>query len=286
MTCAQPSASRRRRLDHAGRRLVVAPHEHGRPGARDRRPQRAEVARAAHERHRLRIEVLAARLVQAIVEAAGDEVPVARGEAEDEQRPVRGVEDGVGHRDLGRQRRARRLRPHRGARHHDHRLEARGRVEARGLTVGADGEAAVERGRDVVGVALELGGQREHVGVELEEVIGGHEPRDVGGGARPQAAAERDLRLDAEGEALGVGEPGEAAHGEVAPVARDLEVGLHAEAPGLLDLELHVQRQRAREGVEPGAEVRAGGGHADEAAAAHRGGTLTPAVRPDLHAAA
>ena len=70
-------------------------------------------------------------------------------------------------------------------------------------TVGADGEAAVQRRRDVVGVALELGGEREHVGVELEEVVGGHEPGDVGGGARAQAAAERDLRPDAEGEGVG-----------------------------------------------------------------------------------
>ena len=67
-------------------------------------------------------------------------------------------------------------------------------------------------------------------------------------------------------------EPREAADGQVAPIAGDLEVGVDPEAPGLLDLELHVQRERAREGVERGAEVRAGGGHADEAATAHESG--------------
>ena len=134
-------------------------------------------------------------------------------------------------------------------------------------------------GGDVVGMALELGGQREQVGVELEEVVGGHQPRHVGGGARPQAPAERDLRLDAEGEGARGRQPGEAADGQVAPVAGDLQVGVDREAPGLLDLELHVQRERAREGVEPRAEVRARGGHADEAATAHRGGTLTAPER-------
>ena len=140
--------------------------------------------------------------------------------------------------------------------------------------VRADDEAAVQRGGDVVGMALELGGQREDVGVELEEMVGGHQAGHVGGGARTQPAAERDLRLDAEAEGLGVGQPGEAAHGEVAPVAGDLQVGVDAEAPGLLDLELHVERERAREGIEPGPEIRARGGHPDEAATAHRGGTL------------
>jgi hypothetical protein len=135
----------------------------------------------------------------------------------------------------------------------------------------------MQRRGDVVGVALELGGQGEQVGIELEEVVGGHQPRHVGGRARPEAAAERDPRADAEGEGVGGGEPGEAAHGQVAPVARDLEVGVDGEAPRLLHLELHVQRERAREGVETRPEVRARGGYADEAATAHRRGTLTPA---------
>ena len=187
---------------------------------------------------------------------------------------MRSVEHRVGDRHLGGQRRARRLRPHRRARHHDHRLQARGRLEARRLAVRADDEAAVQRGGDVVGMALELGGQREDVGIELEEMVGGDQAGHVGGGARAQPAAERDLRLDAEAERLGVGQPGEAAHGEVAPVARDLQVGVDAETPGLLDLELHVQGERARESVEPRAEIRARSGHPDEAATAHRGGTL------------
>src|SRR4051794_22387380 len=126
-------------LDDAGGGLVGAPDEDGRAGAGDRRPQGAEGARAADELHRARVEVLAARLVQAVVEAAGDEVPVAARQAEDEQRAMGGVEHGVGHRDLGGQRRARGLRAHRRARHDDDRLQARRGGRAAGGVGGPPG---------------------------------------------------------------------------------------------------------------------------------------------------
>src|SRR4051794_1320369 len=119
-------------------------------------------------------------------------------------------------------------------------------------------------------MALELGCQREQVGVELEEVVGGHQPGHVGRGARPQAARERDLRRDPEREVVGRVQALEAADREVAPVAGDRQVGLDGEAPRLLHLELHVQRQRRRERVEAGPEVGRRGGDADDAAAVHQ----------------
>src|SRR3954453_20154003 len=88
-------------LDHPGRRVVDAPYEHGRSGARDRRAERAQLARPLHERDRLRVERGAAGLVEAVVEPAGDQVEAALGEAEHEQAGVGDVEDGVAHRDLG-----------------------------------------------------------------------------------------------------------------------------------------------------------------------------------------
>src|SRR3954471_20127930 len=62
-------------------------------------------------------------------------------------------------------------------------------------------------------------------------------------------------------------QPREAAHAEVAAVAGDVQARLDAEVPGLHHLELDMQRERRRECVEAGAEVRRRGRHADEPAA-------------------
>ncbi len=125
----------------------------------------------------------AAGLVEAVVQPARHEVPVAAGEAERQQRAVGDVEDRVGQRHLGGQRGARGLGADGVVRHHRQRLQAGGRVEARGLAVGAHHEAAVQRRRDVVGVALQLGGQVQQRGVQLEDVVGRHQPRDDRRGA-------------------------------------------------------------------------------------------------------
>ena len=80
-----------------------------------------------------------------------------RGEPEHQQRGVRGVEDRVGQRHLGGQRGARRARARPAcARHDQQRLQAGGGSKPCGVTVGADDEAAEQRGGDVVGMALEL----------------------------------------------------------------------------------------------------------------------------------
>ena len=51
----------------------------------------------------------------------------------------------------------------------------------------ADHEAAAQCRGHVVGVALQLGRVRQQVDVELEEVVGGHQPGHVRGRARPRA---------------------------------------------------------------------------------------------------
>src|SRR5687768_17790455 len=59
----------------------------------DRRPQRAQPLRVLHELPRAGVQMRAARLVDAIAEAARDQPEVALGESEHEQRGVRDVED-------------------------------------------------------------------------------------------------------------------------------------------------------------------------------------------------
>jgi hypothetical protein len=257
---AAPPPSRRPRgaAPRAPRRSARSGTRRGRWGPRRRSSRRAP-----------RVEVRAVGLVQAVGQPAAHEVPVALGEPEHEQRGVGDVGDGVGHRHLGGQRGPRVLGAHRLVGHDEDRLQADRRLQPRRHPVGADDEAAPQRGRDVVGMALELGGQRQDVGVELEQVVGSHQARDVGRRARPQPAGERDLRADAELERVGRVEALEAAHDEVAPVAGDRQVGDDGEAAGLDDLDLGVQRQGRGEAVEPRAEVGRRGGDADEAAALH-----------------
>ena len=125
-------------LHRARGRVVVAPDEHGRAGARDRRAERAELrarARAAPSTRGYRCARCGWCRRSAGRARRGR---VAAREAEHEQRGVGDVEDGVGHRH---RRRAAPRAPSRCARrscgHDEHGLEAGGRVEARRLAVGA-----------------------------------------------------------------------------------------------------------------------------------------------------
>src|SRR5436190_3105768 len=61
----------------ASRSAAVTPEEDGRAGARDRRADRAQLARAPEELHRARVEPLAARLVEPVVESARDQIEIA-----------------------------------------------------------------------------------------------------------------------------------------------------------------------------------------------------------------
>ena len=209
------------------------------------------------------------------MQALGDQVPIALHEPEHEHRAVAHVGRRVVQRHGLGQGLAGELGAHGLVRHDEHGLQAGGRVEARGAVAAADDEPPAHRRGDVVGMALELGGVLDHVGVELEEVVRGHQPGDVRRRARAQPAAQRDVRPDAELEVVGRVQTREAAHGEVAVIAGDLQVGANGEATGLDDLELHVERQRTGEAVEPRAEVRRGGGHADETTALHGPATIS-----------
>ena len=105
---------------------------------------------------------------------------------------------------------------------------------------------------------MALDGRRlgQQVGVELEQVIGGHQPGDDGGRARAEAPRQRYLRADREGEVVGRVQALERAHDEVVAAPRDGQVGLDGEAAGLGDLELEPGRHRRRHAIEAGPEVR------------------------------
>jgi hypothetical protein len=164
--------------------------------------------------------------VQTVVQTLREHVPVAARESERQQRAVRDVEDGVGERHLLGQRRSRGARAHGLLGHDGERLKPGRRLEARRATVGADHKAAVQRCRDVVGVALELACVREHVGVDLEHVVGRHQPGDNRRRARAEPAREWDLRADLERELVGRMQPLERTDAEVLAAERDRQVGL------------------------------------------------------------
>ena len=85
----------RERLGDRAGLLVEAPHQHRRPGAGDRRAERAQLARAREQLERAREQVRAALLVQAVVQPPREQVPVPAREPERQQRRVRDVEDRV-----------------------------------------------------------------------------------------------------------------------------------------------------------------------------------------------
>ena len=74
------------RLGDGAGLLVEAPHQHRRPGAGDRRAERAQLAGALGQLERAREQVRAALLVQAVLQAAREQIPVAAGEPERQQR--------------------------------------------------------------------------------------------------------------------------------------------------------------------------------------------------------
>ena len=186
---------------------------------------------------------------------------------------MRDVEHRIGHRHLVGQRRARLLGPDRFVGHDEDRLEPRRDVEAAGVAVRGHHEAAEQRGGHVVGVALDLGGDGQKVGVQLEEVVGGHRAGDDRRGAGAEAAGEWDLAADREREVLGRVQRLEGADAQVASIPRYVEVGDDLEAPCLLHLDLEVELQCGGEHVEARAEIRRRGGHAHEPAALHQPST-------------
>ena len=131
----------------------------------------------SHQRRRARVQVRPVGLVQPVAQAGGDQVPVGRRQPERQGRGAGDVGDRVGDRHLGRA--APRGRQ-------PSRTGSNGTTSTASSSSGAgirahvgpvaDHEAAAQRRADVVRVALQLGREREQVGVELEQVIGGGEP--------------------------------------------------------------------------------------------------------------
>ena len=96
-------------VQHRAGLLVVAPHEHGRAGAGDRRAQRAELARPRDQLQRARVQVRRGGAgAGGRASPRGDQVPVARAPGPSASSDACGdVEDRVGQRHLGGQRGAR-----------------------------------------------------------------------------------------------------------------------------------------------------------------------------------
>ena len=105
----------------------------------------------------------------------------------------------------------------------------------------------------------------EHVGVQLEDMLGRHQPGDDAGRARPKPPLSgiveptRNSKSSAGMQAL------ERAHHQVLAVAPQVQVGDDREPPGLRPPRPSVQRQRRRQHVEAGAEVGRRGGYPDAA---------------------
>ena len=254
-------------------RVDRAEGQHGGPGTRDHGGY-AVRAQAAYERERLRHRGLALLLVQPVA-GGGEEVLGLAGERGHQQRRAAGVGGRVGVRDGRGQQAAGDLGLDARRRHEDDGGDPRVDADAHGVPVSSSrpeiDEAAVERGRHVVGVALEVGGEVEErlVGGEQltagDEAAGQHHSGDDRGRRRPEAAGVRDhvaARQAQSGRLLPhqlEGRP-HGADDQVRLVAR------HAVRAGALDLddqtvgqhlglELVAQGERQPERVETGTEV-------------------------------
>ena len=157
-TIARPPGGKARR--HRGRVLRFDERGHRRAGAREPRRVRAGAERGVDRDARV-----VARAPGAGPGAGGPRWPCAaprdpRGQRRDEQRGPAHVERGVGERDLlGKEApRARRRRLLGRDPHHDREIAPE--RDAHHLSAGHRDDASVQRGRRVVGVAFELGGDR------------------------------------------------------------------------------------------------------------------------------
>ena len=216
----------------------------------------------------------AVRLVQTVRERSAEQLRAPGRDGGGEQPRVRDVErrvlvrDGVGQHRAGGPRRELAHRRHDHGRQPARRLEARAVGPARRRP--AHREAAEERGRDVVGMALELGGELEHPhGAEVgsRERLAQQQPADDRRRGRAQAAAGGHAVGAADlGAQLGMARLGERARhrngDQVVAVGRERARALarDVDAPlvGQLGLEAVVQLERQAEAVEARAEVGRG----------------------------
>src|SRR6266542_1575357 len=267
-----------RREPHRGAR------DDRRAGARERRAERPGLARRGDDRLERRDEAEPSRLVQPIVHRERHERAVGPQHGGEERRGVREVEHRVDARDVPGQHRPGLLGRERGLRNEEARTpRAREREPGGDGTVGRghrDRERAVERSRDVVGMALDLRRDPEHRAARerlAQDGVRRDRPRDDRRGARPEATSDRDAR------ALGHVVGRERLPDRLRRRAcRDDEVVV---LPGRHDVAVALARHRPRarrphvefgeqgkgdaEGVEARTEVRARGGDAN-AQLAHR----------------
>ena len=133
-----------------------------------------------------------------------------------------------------------------------------GRLEARGAAVGARRRSrrAAPR-RRCPGGPRARSREREQVGVELEEVVGGQQARRrIAAALEPRPPESGMSERDPEREAVGrVQRARSRARTRLRRSRAIAQVGLDREAPGLDDLELEVQRERRGERVEARPEV-------------------------------
>ncbi len=210
-------------------------------------------------------------LVEAVLQPARHEVPVAAGETQREQRAVGYVEHRIGERHLGGKRFTGGLSTHGVVRDDRQRLQPSGRIEAGGLAVGADNEAAVQRRRDVVGVALQLRSRGQAAGRPARRC--GRPPSAPRRSPRAfaHAAGKRDVGLDAEGEAIRWVQAleGRARKRFSRPLGSGSSVST-AKLPVSSTSSVTCSAERRRHAVEAGSQVGRRGRRAHHAAADHR----------------
>ena len=169
---------------------------------------------------------------------------------------------------------------------HQHRLDALGRLQPhrRGLArprPAAEHEPAVERGRDVVGMALDLGGVREQISrAPAPARKGGPRPsarrRSLRRSSPARAPSGISLRIPKSRPSAGCSHSNARTHRFERSAGTSRPPTSTENSPVLLHLQLQVQRQRRGEDVVARPEVGRGGRDANEAAA--RGHRSRPAA--------
>ena len=273
-----PGASRAQPLHQRAGLLPVAPEQHGRARARDRRAQRARAPRRARpapsSAGRARAGAAgAARRPGRARSARGRRAPgparaatacatlctaSASGTSAGQRRPRRGG------RHLDRRDRQHALQPGR-------RLEAHRRRRSAQITKPPSSAAAT-----LSGWPSSSRGELEQRRVQLVHVVGRAQPRHDRRGARAEPGRRRDLRADREADAVGRVQPLEGAHAQVgaverAPRARRTRT---ENSPVSSTSSSRWSDERGRQHVVAGAEVRRRRRHA------HHAGAGSPEHRP------
>ena len=138
-------------------------------------------------------------LVQPVLRREVQRIPLALRQRRDEQRRAADVEHGVFLRELARQQLAALARRHLEVRHEQHdlqpRRQRRGHVPVRVAVADDDAQAAEQRRRHVVGVALQPRAQRQHLRVAqraAHQRVRADDARRPRRRARAEPAADRD----------------------------------------------------------------------------------------------